>query len=103
MGLDGNRTLIHAGFLDWCNDGSIFEQDISEPKLPGRTTKSNQSTGDLQDLNSRLNVSRTGIAYAHRAGPISCVPSSRIASQEAFLLQHGSQRSVMRKRLSLPD
>ena len=30
-GLDGNRTLIHAGFLDWCNDGSIFEQDISEP------------------------------------------------------------------------
>ena len=23
-GLDGNRTLIHSGFLDWCNDGSIF-------------------------------------------------------------------------------
>ena len=78
MGLDGNRTLIHAGFLDWCNDGSIFEQDISEPKLPGRTRKSNQSTGDpaVENLNSRLNVSRTGNAYAHRAGPISCAPSS---------------------------
>ena len=78
MGLDGNRTLIQAGFLDWCNEGSSFEQDISEPNLPGRTTKSNQSTGDpvVQHLNSRLNVSRTGNAYAHRAGPISCAPSS---------------------------
>jgi len=27
-GLDGNRTLIHSGFLAWCNDGSTFEQDI---------------------------------------------------------------------------
>ena len=40
-GLDGNRTLIQSGFLDWCNDGSIFEQDISEAKLPARKWKSN--------------------------------------------------------------
>src|SRR5277367_3283835 len=33
-GLEGNRTLIQSGFLAWCNVGSIFEQDISEPKLP---------------------------------------------------------------------
>src|SRR5207249_9158577 len=28
-GLDGSRTLIHAGFCGWCNAGSIFMQDIS--------------------------------------------------------------------------
>jgi hypothetical protein len=33
-GLEGNRTLIQSGFLAWCNVGSIFEQDISEAKLP---------------------------------------------------------------------
>ena len=40
-GLDGNRTLIHSGFLDWCNDGSIFAQDISEAKVPAQALKSN--------------------------------------------------------------
>jgi hypothetical protein len=92
MGLDGSRTLIHAGFLDWCNDGSIFEQDISEPKLPGRKTKSNQSTGDpvVQDLNSPLafreleSLTRTGLAR------FLALLHPRIACKEAFFLQHGS-------------
>src|ERR1700736_1856219 len=41
MGLEGSRTLIHSGFLAWCNDGSIFEQDIGVFKLPTRKLKSN--------------------------------------------------------------
>src|ERR1700719_810413 len=40
-GLDGNRTLIHSGFLAWCNDGSTFEQDISARKLLVRRLKNN--------------------------------------------------------------
>ena len=38
-GFDGSRTLIHSGFLAWCNDGSIFEQDIGALKLPTRKLK----------------------------------------------------------------
>jgi len=29
-GFDGNRTLIQGGLFGWCNEGSIFEQDISQ-------------------------------------------------------------------------
>src|SRR5580692_10684522 len=36
MGLEGSRTLIHSGFLAWCNDGSIFGHDIGAAKLPAR-------------------------------------------------------------------
>src|SRR5262249_35013621 len=38
-GLDGKRTLIHAGLCAWCNAGSIFAQDISI-KLAIRASKS---------------------------------------------------------------
>jgi hypothetical protein len=40
-GLEGNRTLIHSGFLAWCNEGSTFEQDISAGKLLVRPLKNN--------------------------------------------------------------
>jgi hypothetical protein len=44
--------LIHSGFLDWCNDGSIFEQDISAPKLPTRTLKSNREPAEKCEPNA---------------------------------------------------
>jgi hypothetical protein len=51
-GLDGNRTLIHSGFLAWCNDGSTFEQDISAAKLLVRPSKNNGRSSDkgVQEL-----------------------------------------------------
>ena len=50
-GLEGNRTLIHSGFLDWCNDGSIFEQDISAAKLPAQATEINH--GEIFEMPRR--------------------------------------------------
>jgi hypothetical protein len=35
-GFDGKRTLIQLGFWAWCNEGSIFEQDISGCKVRRR-------------------------------------------------------------------
>jgi hypothetical protein len=52
-GLDGNRTLIHSGFLDWCNEGSIFEQDI-RGKLPTREPKSIQEFNNQEFRSYRI-------------------------------------------------
>ncbi len=56
-GLEGNRTLIQSGFLAWCNVGSIFEQDISEAKLPlerGKATSGrNSGVAGVQELQNR--------------------------------------------------
>src|ERR1700722_19232151 len=61
-GLEGNRTLIQSGFLAWCNVGSIFEQDISEAKLPlehgkatwGRKFSSKPLRGGQLQVSERL-------------------------------------------------
>lgn len=106
-GLDGSRTLIHSGFLAWCNDGSIFEQVISEIKLPAREPKSNQARIDrtsgvtkenpacAQHFESQLTLGeleslpRTGLtrflAFFH----------PWIACKETFLLQCRPQCGVM--------
>jgi hypothetical protein len=60
MGFDGNRTLIHSGFLDWCNDGSIFEQDISEAKLPVQASKRNH-VGSAETPPNFRNMQNPGI------------------------------------------
>ena len=76
-GLDGNRTLIHSGFLGRCNDGSIFEQDISEAKLPARASKSNLPLRELESLTC-TGLTRF-LAFLH----------PRITGKETFLLQCG--------------
>jgi hypothetical protein len=38
-GLDGKRTLIHAGLCGWCKAGSIFAQDMEQSYNVKKVTK----------------------------------------------------------------
>src|SRR5260370_21712986 len=84
MGREGKRTFIPSGFLAWCNDGSIFEQDIGAAKLPARKPERKP-----RRHRSRFELPLRKLEPLTRArlARFLAFPHSRIAGEKTFLLQ----------------